>query len=174
MVSSNCSHHRKSLEYQPLYDTITEEDANLKPKVVRADQLSPSLQAEIYSLCNRAFEEDLTPIFSTFKDATHVLGYLETILVSHAMWVPRWLQVRTNPVMRTAYIEAVATEKVYQACGFAATIMKHVAEEIQDFELGALSPFSVAFYERLGWALWHYPQLSEPMKVFCTPQEMET
>jgi aminoglycoside 2'-N-acetyltransferase I len=56
--------------------------------------------------------------------------------------------------MRTAYIEAVDTEKEYQNRGFAATVMKCVAEEIQVFGLGALSPFSVAYYERLGWELW--------------------
>jgi aminoglycoside 2'-N-acetyltransferase I len=37
--------------------------------------------------------------------------------------------------------------------------MKRVAEEIKDFELGALSPFSVAYYERLGWELWRGPLL---------------
>jgi len=59
--------------------------------------------------------------------------------------------------MRTAYIEAVATEKIYRSRGFATSVMERVAEEIQDFELAALSPFSVAYYERLGWELWHGP-----------------
>jgi aminoglycoside 2'-N-acetyltransferase I len=157
VVKSSYSRHRKSLENQPLYDAITYMDANLKLEVVRAEQLRPSLLTDIHSFCSRAYKEDLTPLFSTFKDATHVLGYLDTSLVSHALWVPRWLQVRTNPVMRTAYIEAVATEKVFQARGYAAAVMKRVAEEIRDFELGALSPFSVAFYERLGWELWRGP-----------------
>ena len=35
--------------------------------------------------------------------------------------------------------------------------MERVAEEIQDFDMGALSPFSVAYYERLGWELWRGP-----------------
>ena len=35
--------------------------------------------------------------------------------------------------------------------------MKRVADEIQDFDLSALSPFSVAYYERLGWQLWRGP-----------------
>jgi aminoglycoside 2'-N-acetyltransferase I len=29
--------------------------------------------------------------------------------------------------------------------------------EIQDYELAALSPFNVAYYERLGWELWRGP-----------------
>jgi len=59
--------------------------------------------------------------------------------------------------MHTAYIEMVATEKTYRSRGFVTAIMKCVADEIQDFDLGALSPFSVAYYERLGWELWRGP-----------------
>jgi len=59
--------------------------------------------------------------------------------------------------MRTAYVEAVAAEAKYRKRGFASAIMKHLAGEIQDYELAALSPFRVAYYERLGWELWHGP-----------------
>jgi aminoglycoside 2'-N-acetyltransferase I len=138
-------------------DSTTEMDTKLKLEVVHADQLTPDLLAEILDLCNRAYEEDLGLIFNTFKDATHVLGFLETTLVSHALWVTRWLQMGNNSVMRTAYIEAVAAEKIYRARGFASMIMKRVAQEIQDFDLAALSPFSVAYYARLGWELWYGP-----------------
>lgn len=132
-------------------------DTNLILEVVRADQLGTNLQSEILVLCNNAFEEDLTPIFNTFKDAVHVLGYQGSSLVSHALWVTRWLQAGTEPVMRTAYIEAVATEKEYRNLGFATAVMRCIAEEIQDFELGALSPSSTSYYERLGWELWRGP-----------------
>jgi aminoglycoside 2'-N-acetyltransferase I len=127
---------------------------SLKLDVVRADELAPCLLADILALCNRAFEEDLEPLFRTLTDKTHVLGFLGESLVCHALWVTRWLQVGTNPIMRTAYVEAVATEKVYRTRGFAAAVMKRVAKEIQDFELGALSPFSVGYYEQLGWERW--------------------
>jgi aminoglycoside 2'-N-acetyltransferase I len=146
--------HNKILDQQLIDDATTEMAEKLTLEVVQANQLVPELLAEIHGLCNRAFAEDLGPTFSTFKDATHVLGFLDTTLVSHALWVTRWLQVGTQPILRTAYIEAVATEKEYQNRGFAAMVMKQVAEEIQDFGLGALSPFSVAYYERLGWELW--------------------
>jgi len=138
-------------------DEMTEMGEKLKFEVILADQLTPGLHTDVLTLCNRAYEGDLGPIFNTFIDATHVLGFLDTSLVSHALWVTRWLQVGTNPVMRTAYIEAVATEKVFQTRGFATSVMKRIAEEIQDFDLGALSPFSVAYYARLGWELWHGP-----------------
>ena len=59
--------------------------------------------------------------------------------------------------MRTAYVEGVATEEAYRNRGFATAIMKRVAKEIQDFDLAGLSPFSVTYYERLGWELWRGP-----------------
>ena len=59
--------------------------------------------------------------------------------------------------MRTAYVEAVATDAEYRNRGFASAIMKHLIGEIQDYDMAALSPSSVAFYERLGWELWRGP-----------------
>lgn len=149
-------------------------DTNLKLEVVRADQLDLNLQGDIHNLCNKAFEEDLTPLFSKFNNATHVLGYWGSSLVNHALWVTRWLQVESKPVMRTAYIEAVATDKDHRNLGFARKVMQRVAEEIKDFELGALSPFSIAFYERLGWELWRGPlYIRTTDDLIRTPREEE-
>ena len=120
---------------------------HLSTQVVRSESLSDTDRKNIISLWSRAFQEE--PLF-TFVDATHVLGYYDDFLVSHAMWVTRYLQVRTDPLLRTAYVKAVATEQVYRNRGFATAIMKRVADEIQDYDLAALSPFSVAYYERLG------------------------
>ena len=130
---------------------------HLHIEVVSSKSLSDTDKRTIISLCARAYGEDFESLFNTFADSMHVLGYYDQSLVSHAMWVTRWLQVGTNPLMRTAYIEAVATEKTYRTRGFATAVMKRAAEEIQDFNLGALSPFSVAYYERLGWELWRGP-----------------
>ena len=134
-----------------------ETEDQLLLEVVSSQSLSDADRSAIISLCNRAYEEDLEPLFNTFGVARHVLGYYAGALVSHAMWVTRWLQVGADPVMRTAYVEMVATEKAYRTRGFATAAMKRVASEIQDFDLGALSPFSVAYYERLGWELWRGP-----------------
>ena len=131
-----------------------EMEDQLQLKVVNSESLSDVDRNTIISLCNWAYEEDLESLFNIFRTAVHVLGYYAQSLVSHAMWVNRRLQIGTNPVMPTAYIEMVATEKTYSSRGLAAAIMKRVADEIQDFDLSALSPFSVAYYERLGWELW--------------------
>jgi len=116
--------------------------------------LSEDLRNEIISLCNRAYEEDMRELFETFINATHVLGYYDELLVCHALWVTRHLQAENYPPMRTAYVEAVATEAMYRKRGFASSIMKYLINEIQDYELAALSPFSVEYYERLGWEFW--------------------
>lgn len=99
-----------------------------------------------------------------FVDPTYVLGYYNGSLVSHALWITRWLQVDTKPLMRTAYIEMVATNHAYRNRGFATAIMNCVAQEIQNqvstpaqFDLAALSPFSIAYYQRLGWEAWRGP-----------------
>ncbi|GAP09476.1 predicted acetyltransferase [Bellilinea caldifistulae] len=126
-------------------------------QVVQSAFLSDEDRKPIIALCNRACEEDLEPLFNTFVGATHVLGYHNGLLASHALWVTRDLQVGNSPLLRTAYIEALATDPAYRGRGFATAIMKRVADEIQDYELAALSPSSVAFYERLGWELWHGP-----------------
>ncbi len=99
----------------------------------------------------------MQPILKTFVDATHVLGYYNDLLVCHALWVTRYLQAGTNPMMRTAYVEAVATEAEYRSRGFASAVMKHLIGEVQEYDLAALSPFSVEYYQRLGWDLWQGP-----------------
>jgi aminoglycoside 2'-N-acetyltransferase I len=129
-------------------------NTELRIKVVEGQTLSVNERKNIISFCSQAFEEDLDDLFNTFSQPTHVLGYQVGKLVSHALWVTRWLQAGNSQMLRTAYVEGVATESEYRGLGYASAIMKRVEEEIQAFELGALSPFSVTYYERLGWELW--------------------
>lgn len=144
----------------------------LKLKIIGSTLLSDSDRNLVLSLCNRACEEDLEPLFNTLQPATHILGYYKQTLVTHAMWVDRLLQTGKDLPMHTAYIEMVATEKAYRNRGFATLVMKCVADEIRDFDLGALSPFSVAYYERLGWQLWEGPLfVRTDSGVIHTPQE---
>ncbi len=132
-------------------------DNRLTIQGVQGACLSETDRKTIIVLSNCAYDEDLEPLFNTFVGATHVLGYHNGLLVSHALWVTRYLQVGSGPLLRTAYIEAVATDPAYRKRGFATTIMKRIADEIGDYELTALSPSSVPFYERLGWELWPGP-----------------
>ncbi len=126
-------------------------------KVVSSTDLSEGVRQEIVGLCTRAYEEDFTSLWQTFSEAVHVLAYQREILVSHALWVTRWLQAGDLAPLRTAYVEAVATEPAFQRRGYATAVMRRLAKAIAGYELGGLSPSDEAFYARLGWELWRGP-----------------
>lgn len=60
-------------------------------------------------------------------------------------------------MLRTAFVEAVATAPEHQGKGFASAVLRELATHITSYDLGALSPSEAAFYERLGWELWRGP-----------------
>ena len=86
-------------------------DEELTLKIKKNRDLSEQELTDIITLCSRAFNVDYRNFLNTFIGATHVLGYYENTLVSHALWITRWLQVGDSPLMRTAYIEGVATDE---------------------------------------------------------------
>jgi aminoglycoside 2'-N-acetyltransferase I len=129
----------------------------LSLETIARPQLSAQAQSEIIQLCTRAYQEDFASLFDTFSDAVHVLARHEGLLVSHALWVTRWLQAGDAPPLRTAYVEAVATEPAYQRRGFATAVMREIAHAIGDCDLGGLSPSDPSFYARIGWELWQGP-----------------
>ncbi len=130
---------------------------DLRIEVVFAGDLTSDLLADVHSLCDRAYEEDLGPLFATFVDPTHVLGFVGGTLVSHAMWVTRWLQPEGGRLLRTAYVEMVATEPHLQGNGFGTTVLNRLARAISEYDLGGLSAGSPPFYARLGWTFWRGP-----------------
>jgi aminoglycoside 2'-N-acetyltransferase I len=147
-------------------------DENLKVEVLHADQVAPEHLAEIHALCNRAYDADLEPLFQTFTDATHVIGRWGSAIVSHAMWVTRWLQPSNHPALRTAYVEMVATEPQFQRRGFATAVMRRLASAIRDFDLGGLCPAEPMLYTKLGWVFWQGPLfIRTPDGSLSTPEE---
>lgn len=147
-------------------------ETELRLEVIHANHLTPQQLAAIHALCNQAYEEDLTPLFATFIDATHVLGYFEKSIVSHAMWVTRWLQAGDSPLMRTAYVEMVATRPNFQRRGFATAVTRRLADEISDFDLGGLCPAEPELYSKLGWVFWSGPLfIRTPEGAIPTPDE---
>jgi aminoglycoside 2'-N-acetyltransferase I len=125
--------------------------------VAPASELNPPTRAAVIDLCNRAYAEELTAIFESFQDGTHVVGAVNGKLVTHAMWVTRRLQIADGPLLRTAYVELVATAPAFRRRGYAKAAMLRLHQEIQDYDIGGLSPFSVAYYARLGWEQWQGP-----------------
>ena len=126
-------------------------------KVVRKHDLSESERMAVIALCSRVFEEDFVPLLATFTDATHLFGVVENNIVSHALWYARWLQVDDGPLLRTAYVEGVATAEAFRRRGYASLLMERLIAEVTAYDLAALSPSRAAFYARLGWEIWHGP-----------------
>ena len=146
----------------------------LQLTTVPGSALTGTQRSAVIDLVNRAYEEDLTALFDAFTGATHVLGIVSETLVTHALWITRRLQIDNGPLLRTAYVELVATDTAWRRRGFASAAMAKVAQEIQGYDIGALSPFSVAYYARLGWELWLGPLLiRKDGGLLSTPDDEE-
>jgi aminoglycoside 2'-N-acetyltransferase I len=144
----------------------------LRIEVVESDRLTAGDEAAIIDLCRRAYEEELGRYLQDLEGGTHGMGYLEDRLVSHAMWVTRWLEPEGGPLLRTAYVELVATEPDAQRKGYASAVMRRLAEALGDFDLAALSPASEGIYARLGWERWRGPlAIRGPEGLIPTPDE---
>lgn len=142
-------------------------------RVVAGKDLSPEEREAVVALCDLAYDEDMGAIIDEFVDPIHVLGTFEGKLVCHALWITRYLKPEELPLLRTAYVEVVATHPDFQHKGFASAIMIKVVEEIHDFDIAGLAPFNVDYYTRLGWELWHGPmyERTESGLVASPPEE---
>ena len=125
--------------------------------VIESNTLPESTLQEIRDLCTEAYAEDFSHAFELLGPGVHVIGRLDGRIVSHAMWVDRALQVGHGATLRAAYVEAVATRPAFQRHGFGTELLRRVAYEIRDYDLGALSPSDERFYARLGWEPWRGP-----------------
>jgi aminoglycoside 2'-N-acetyltransferase I len=125
----------------------------------RTEELNADTRASIIHVCRTAHQEDdFTHLFSYIPSGgIHVLAYREQELVSHAVVTTRWLQPEGQPVLRTAYVDAVATLPAYQGRGIGSTLMRHLARVIADFEIACLETDRVSFYAQLGWEAWRGP-----------------
>ncbi len=78
--------------------------------------------------------------------------------MSHAVVTPRWLQPEVLPLLRTAYVDTVATLPAYQGQGIGSQVMRHLASLLADFEIACLETDDRgSFYARLGWEEWRGP-----------------
>ena len=125
----------------------------------RTEELNAETRASIIHVCRTAHQEDdFTHLFSYIPSGgIHVLAYREHEVVSHAVATTRWLQPEGLPLLRTAYVDAVATRPAYQGQGIASTLMRHLATVISDFEMACLETERVSFYARVGWEVWRGP-----------------
>jgi aminoglycoside 2'-N-acetyltransferase I len=122
----------------------------------RTEDLPAGTRASIITVCIAAHqEEDFKNLFSYIPlGGRHFLAYRDKELVSHAVVTTRWLQPEGQPVLRTAYVDAVATLPAYQRQGYGSAVMRQLAREIDDYAVACLETDRPAFYERLGWEIW--------------------
>lgn len=126
----------------------------------KTEELETDIREAIVNLCVLAHqEEDFKNLFSYVPSGGwHFLAFQGEQLVSHAMVTTRWLQPEGHPLLKTAYIDAVATLPSAQGHGHGSTVMRHLADEIdREYLIGCLETVRIEFYERLGWEIWRGP-----------------
>jgi aminoglycoside 2'-N-acetyltransferase I len=147
---------------------------DLEIHVRSSAELSAQTRDEILALCDRAYGEDLRTAVDAFVAPIHVLATVDGTIVSHALWVTRWLSPGGSAPLRTAYVEAVATDPVHERRGFASAVMPTLVSRVGTFQLAALCPSDrgQALYSRLGWETWIGPlSIREDADVIETPEE---
>ncbi len=126
---------------------------------LRTEDLAAAARTAIIELCIAAHqEEDFRNLFSYIPSGgRHFLAYHETQLVSHAVITTRWLQSAGQPLLKTAYVDAVSTLPTVQGQGYGSAVMRHLASGISDYMIACLETERISFYERLGWEEWQGP-----------------
>jgi aminoglycoside 2'-N-acetyltransferase I len=133
-------------------------NTRITTRTLRTRELSETERSAIVRLCTEAHQEDFGPLFSFLPpDGLHILGYVDEQLASHAVVTTRWLQPENLPLLKTAYVDAVATHPQYQGQGVGSAVMRQLASAIPDYEIACLETERVSFYTRLGWEAWRGP-----------------
>jgi len=125
--------------------------------VHRQAELAAGEYAAIIDLCSLAYDEDFAEIIAFFVDPVHIIGRVGGAIVSHAAFIERWLQPAGLPLLRCAYVEAVATLPAAQHCGNATKLLAALPPLWRDFDIAGLAPSDPGFYARLGWESWRGP-----------------
>ena len=138
-------------------------------EVLEAGRLDESVREEIIRLCNEAYREDVSRLIAAYTADIHLLARVGRALVGHGMIVTRWLKAGDGPLLRTAYIELVATAENYRNRGIGAGMMGLLAERaaMDGYDLAALCPAETGLYGHLGWEYWQGP-------LFIRPEEEPT
>jgi len=132
----------------------------IKIKSAKTEDLNTAIRTSIVHLCIAAHqEEDFKNLFTYVSSGgLHFLAYRDEQLVSHALVTTRWLQPEGQSLLKTAYVDAVATLPAYQGYGYGSALMRHLASEIDgEYVIACLETDRITFYERLGWQTWRGP-----------------
>lgn len=126
---------------------------------VPTEDLSARQRSDIIAVCVRAHESEAFRDLFTFipSGGRHFLGYSDSDLVGHAVVTTRWAQPESDRALKTAFVDAVATLPQRQGEGFGTAVMRALADDVTDYEIGCLQTDRASFYGRLGWELWLGP-----------------
>ncbi len=128
-------------------------------RVRRTRQIDAALRAAIVELCTAAHGTDFSRLFFYLPtDGLHFLGFRDDQIVSHAVVTTRWVQPERMPVLRTAYVDAVATLPAYQRRGYGRAVMLELTAHLSEYDLACLTTDRTTFYEHLGWQRWRGPR----------------
>ena len=121
--------------------------------------LGPAVRAAVIAVCDAANDTDaFRELFDLVPpDGRHVLVHRGDELVSHAVASTRWVQPDDHPVLRTAFLDAVATRPDCQGRGYGTAALTRMTDVIADFDIGCLQTDVRGFYEPLGWETWRGP-----------------
>jgi aminoglycoside 2'-N-acetyltransferase I len=130
--------------------------ADLRLTVVPAAAMTARQRADVIELCGGVFQLDYGYLLDLCPVRTHVLGYLDGQLASHALWLHRRLQ--TGGVWyEAAYVEGVATAPEHRRQGHGSAVMRCLCQAVQNYPFAALSPSRAEWYLGLGWERWRGP-----------------
>ena len=133
---------------------------SINVKCFKTEDLDAATREAIIDVCIAAHqEEDFRNLFSYVSSGgLHFLAFQDEQLVSHAVVTTRWLQPGGQPVLKTAYIDAVATLPTFQGQGYGSALMRHLANRIDgEYAIACLETERVEFYAPLGWEVWRGP-----------------
>jgi aminoglycoside 2'-N-acetyltransferase I len=125
--------------------------------VLNTEELTEQHRSAVVEVCIAAHDnEAFRNLFTTFipSGGRHFLGFRESELVSHAVVTRRSAQPEGQPILATAYVDAVATAPEHQGKGSGSAVMRRLVAEIGDYEIACLQTDEPGFYERLGWEVW--------------------
>src|SRR5512139_1017062 len=124
-------------------------------------QLDAATRATIVELCTEAHQVDFSRLFFYLPtDGLHFLVYRDDQIVSHAVVTTRWIQPGVLPLLRAAYVTAVATLPAYQRRGYGSAVLRELAANIGDYDIAYLEAEQTAFFQSLGWERWRGPCLT--------------
>jgi aminoglycoside 2'-N-acetyltransferase I len=133
---------------------------SLALNATKTEDLDEAMRGAVIQVCVAAHQrEDFRNLFTYVPSGgLHFLAHCEGQLVSHAMVTTRWLQPEGLPLLKTAYIDAVATLPAYQGQGYGSAVMRRLANDINsEYVIACLETDKIGFYERLGWQAWRGP-----------------